>query len=71
MSYRSTASVAFTQSIAAQGNDNPSKVIIDITPTALGCSLRLSHEMDEKWADFVDRSHDRWLKMLGVIVTLL
>jgi hypothetical protein len=71
VSYRSTASVAFTQSIAAQGNDNPSKVIIDITPTALGCSLRLSHEMYEKWADFVDRSHDRWLKMLGVIVTLL
>ena len=65
------ASVAFTQSIAGQGDDNPSKVTIDITPTALACSLRLSHEMDEKWADFVDRSRDGWRKMLGVIVTLL
>lgn len=63
--------IVFTWSIAGQGDDDPSIVTLDITPTADGCSLRLTHEMDEKWADFVDRSRAGWQKMLGVLTTLL
>ena len=63
--------IVFSWSIAGQGDDDPSIVTLDITPTAVGCSLRLTHEMDEKWADFVDRSRAGWQKMLGVLTTLL
>jgi uncharacterized protein YndB with AHSA1/START domain len=63
--------IVFTWSIAGQGDDDLSIVTLHITPTADGCSLRLTHEMDEKWADFVDRSRAGWQKMLGVLATLL
>lgn len=33
--------------------------------------LRLIHQMDEKWAEFMDRSRAGWEKMLGVLATLL
>lgn len=63
--------IVFTWSIAGAGDDDPSVVTIDITPTNDGCSLRLTHEMAEQWASFVDRSRDGWRKMLGVLATLL
>lgn len=63
--------IVFTWSIAGHGEDDPSIVTIDITPTPEGCSLRLAHKMDEKWADFIDRSRAGWEKMLGVLATLL
>lgn len=63
--------IIFTWSIAGLGDDNPSVVTIDIAATADGCSLRLVHEMDDKWADFIDRSRAGWEKMLGVLATLL
>lgn len=63
--------IVFSWSIAGQGDDDPSIVTLDITQIADGCSLRLTHEMDEKWADFVDRSRAGWRKMLGVLTTLV
>lgn len=63
--------IVFTWSIAGLGDDNPSVVTIDIAATADGCSLRLVHEMDEKWTDFIDRSRAGWEKMLGALATLL
>ncbi len=63
--------IVFTWAIAGAGDDNPSVVTVDITPTAEGCSLRLVHEMDEQWAEFIDRSRGAWEKMLGVLATLL
>lgn len=63
--------IVFTWSIAGQGDDDPSTVAIDITPTAEGCSLRLVHEMAPEWADFIDRSRGAWEKMLGVLATLV
>lgn len=70
-SHRSTASVAFTRSIAGLGEDGPAKVTIGVTPTAPGCSLRPIQEADKTWPDFVDCSRDGWRKMRGVSVTLL
>jgi uncharacterized protein YndB with AHSA1/START domain len=63
--------IVFTWAIAGQGDNAPSTVAIDITPTAEGCTVRLVHEMAAEWADFVDRSRDAWKKMLGVLTTLL
>lgn len=63
--------IVFTWAIAGQGDDNPSIVAIDITPTTEGCTVRLVHEMAPEWADFVDRSRGAWEKMLGVLTTLL
>lgn len=63
--------IVFTWAIAGQGDDDPSVVTIDITPTADGCSLRLVHEMAPEWAEFIDRSRAAWGKMLGVLATLL
>jgi uncharacterized protein YndB with AHSA1/START domain len=63
--------IVFTWSIAGQGDDDPSIVTIDIMPTSEGCTLRLTHEMAEQWASFVDRSREGWQKMLGVLATLL
>jgi uncharacterized protein YndB with AHSA1/START domain len=61
--------IVFTWAIAPQKDS--STVTIDITPTAEGCSLRLSHAMPPEYADFVDRSRAGWEKMFGVLATLL
>lgn len=64
--------IVFTWAIAGQSDDGePSIVAIDIEATPSGCQARLSHEMPEQWADFVDRSRGAWEKMLGVLATLL
>jgi uncharacterized protein YndB with AHSA1/START domain len=61
--------IVFTWAIAPETDG--STVALDITPTAEGCSVRLTHEMAPEWADFVDRSRGAWEKMLGVLATLL
>ncbi len=61
--------IVFTWAIAPETDG--STVIIDITPTPEGCSVRLMHEMAPEWADFLDRSRAAWEKMLGVLATLL
>lgn len=63
--------IVFTWGIVGESADEPSHVIIDITPTPEGCSVRLTHEMSEEWIDFVDRARGSWEKMLGVLATLL
>lgn len=63
--------IAFTWGVVDQSDAEPSIVVIDITPTADGCSARLTHEMAPEWSDFVDRARGAWEKMLGVLATLL
>lgn len=63
--------IVFTWSIAGEGDDDPSVVTIDVTPTAEGCWLRLRHEMAEQWRSFVERSREGWQKMFGVLAALL
>ncbi len=61
--------IVFTWAVDPQPDS--STVNIDITPTADGCSLRLTHDMPPEYADFVDRVRGSWEKMLGVLATLL
>jgi len=63
--------IVFTWGIVGESADDPSQVVIDITPTPEGCSVRLMHEMDEQWAAYVDMARGSWEKMLGVLATLL
>ena len=41
-----------------------SKVIIEIVPQGAGCELKLTHEIDPQWADYVDRTRGGWTMML-------
>ena len=49
----------------------PSRVSIDITPTAAGAHLRLTHEMDSKWADYLDRTRNGWTTILNNLAATL
>jgi len=40
-----------------------SVVTIEITPTEAGCTLTLTHEMEPRWADYVDRTGAAWSRM--------
>lgn len=51
---------AFTTDKAAK----PSRVTIEISPLAAGCELTLTHEIEAKWLDYVDRVHAGWTKIL-------
>ncbi len=63
--------IVFTWGVVGESADEPSHVIIDITPTPEGCSVRLMHEMDEQWAAYLDRARGSWEKMLGILATLV
>lgn len=63
--------IVFTWGVVGESADDPSHVIIEITPTTEGCSVRLMHEMDEQWADYIDRARGSWEKMLGILATLV
>jgi len=48
-----------------------SRVVVEIAPKGDGCELTLTHEMDQKWADFVDRAAGAWQKMADTVATLV
>ena len=55
--------LVFTWGIAP---DPPtSRVMIDIHPLQSGCELKLTHEMESKWAEYAKRTEEGWTKMLG------
>jgi uncharacterized protein YndB with AHSA1/START domain len=55
--------LVFTWGIVGVGDDT-STVTIEITPLDTGCVLTLTHEMDARWADYVDRTIHGWTIML-------
>jgi len=48
-----------------------SRVIIEIARLDGGCEVTVTHEMDAKWAPFVERAAGAWLKMADSIARLL
>lgn len=56
--------LVFTWGVNEEAGDE-SVVTIDIEPTEDGCRLTLTHEMDPKWEDYVDRTRDGWTLMLN------
>ena len=51
--------------------EDASRVVIEIEKTDTGCELTLTHEMDARWAPFVDRAAGAWQKMADAIAGLL
>lgn len=46
------------------GEGEWSRVSIAITPTATGCTLTLTHEMDPQWAAYEDQTRGGWTMIL-------
>ena len=55
--------LVFTWGIGVEASKE-SVVSIDITQTERGTHLLLTHEMDEKWASYTDRTKHGWSMML-------
>ena len=47
------------------------RVSIAITPTAGGCTLRLTHEMDPAWAAYEDQTRQGWTMILGSLARIV
>jgi uncharacterized protein YndB with AHSA1/START domain len=47
-----------------RGSTDLSRVTIEIVPRGAGCELRLTHEIDPKWADYKDRTEAGWTTIL-------
>jgi len=41
------------------------RVSIDIAPSATGCTLALTHEMDPAWAAYEEQTRRGWTMILG------
>ena len=54
-----------------EGDENedelPSQVTLTIQPQASGCAATIVHQMDAKWAEYVDRTEQGWTRMLQAI----
>lgn len=48
-----------------------SRVVVDIAFLVSGCQLKLTHELDPDWAEYVPRVQESWTKMLGALAKLL
>ena len=47
-----------------KGTTDASQVTVDITPTATGCQVLLTHELQPHWANYRERMAASWQKML-------
>jgi uncharacterized protein YndB with AHSA1/START domain len=61
--------LAFT--FSTDRESNPTLVTVDIVPTADGCELTLTHEMDPQWAAYADRAREGWTMILEGLATTL
>lgn len=61
--------VVYTWNVAP--DDAYSVVAIELTDTADGCSMKLMHQIDPQWADYIERTQQGWTKMFGVLADLL
>lgn len=55
----------------AESADLPSRVRLTIEPDGTGCVATIVHEMDAKWAEFVDRTAQGWTRMLVATESLI
>jgi uncharacterized protein YndB with AHSA1/START domain len=52
-------------------NEQVSRVTIEIVPSAGGCELTLTHEIDPKWAEYEERTRGGWTTILEKLNTML
>ena len=46
------------------------RVTIEIAPSATGCTLTLTHEMDPQWAAYEDRTRHGWTTILDSLARI-
>ena len=51
--------------------DDVSRVAIDIAAVESGCEVTLTHEINPKWAEYVDRTRGGWTKILEKLNAML
>lgn len=44
-----------------------SRVIVEIAPARSGCEVKVTHEMNPKWASFAEKASGAWTKMLAAL----
>ncbi len=52
-------------------NPKPDIVMVEISPTAEGCILTLTHTMAAEYEEYTDRTQEGWTKMLQRLATFL
>lgn len=62
--------LVFTWGIEGESEEE-STVIIEITSTETGCRLKLTHELDSKWAEYEDRTERGWSFMLDILSEIM
>lgn len=53
------------------GEGEWTRVSIAIAPSATGCTLALTHEMDPQWAEYADRTRQGWTMILGNLARIM
>ncbi|MCX2740200.1 SRPBCC family protein [Pontibacter anaerobius] len=56
---------------AMDGMEEISVVKVYITPTSGGSSVKLVHEIDEQWREYIDRTREAWLGMMREMEELI
>jgi uncharacterized protein YndB with AHSA1/START domain len=63
--------IVFTWITDQSEEQNPSKVTLTFDPDGDGCVVRLVHEMNAEWAEYVRRTERGWRRMLEATDRLL
>jgi uncharacterized protein YndB with AHSA1/START domain len=59
--------IIFTWIVNQSEEENPSQVTLTIQSEPNGCTATIVHELDAKWAEYVDRTESGWSCMLSHI----
>ena len=62
--------LVFTWGVPAESPER-SRVAVAIAPQGSGSEVTLVHELHPAWADYVDRTHTAWTKMLDAMAAAL
>ena len=63
--------IVFTWIVDESEESDPSQVVLTIQPEGEGCIATIIHEMDAKWADYVEQTENGWSCMMQATEVLL
>jgi uncharacterized protein YndB with AHSA1/START domain len=53
------------------GEDDGSRVTVEIVRSGAGCELTLTHDMPPQWADYAERTEMGWTRMVNALAAML
>lgn len=63
--------IAFTWIVDPSEEPDPSRVTMTIEPDGAGCVATIVHELDAKWADYIEQTENAWSCMMRATDVLL